>query len=87
VYSAFAAGVPVVATDLGGLSEVVEHGRNGLLFPLEDAAALARCLQRLAREPGLPGRLREGIRPVKTVQENAEELRALYNDLVQRGKS
>jgi len=85
VYSAFAAGVPVVATDLGGLSEVVEHEKNGLLFPLEDAEALAGCLGRLAAEPGLLGRLRDGIGPVKTVEENAEELLALYNNLVERG--
>ena len=86
VYSAFAAGVPVVATDLGGLSEVVEHEKNGLLFPLEDAAALSRCLERLAGEPGLAGQLRDGIGPVKTVEENADELLALYNGLVDRRK-
>ncbi len=85
VYSAFAAGVPVVATDLGGLSEVVEHEKNGLLFPLEDAAALADRLGWLAREPGVLGWLRDGIGPVKTVEENAEELLALYNGLVERG--
>ncbi|MBA3791678.1 MAG: glycosyltransferase family 4 protein [Rubrobacter sp.] len=85
VYAAFAAGVPVVATDLGGLSEVVEHEKNGLLFPLEDASELARCLERLAGELGLLGRLRGGIGPVKTIEENAEELLALYNSLVKRG--
>jgi len=86
VYAAFASGTPVVATDLGGLSEVVEHEKNGLLFPLEDAAALARCLERLAGEPGLLGRLRDSIGSVKTVEENAEELLALYNGLVERGE-
>ena len=82
VYSALAAGVPVVATDVGGLSEVVEHGKNGLLFPLENAEALSRCLARLAGEPGLLARLREGIEPVKSLGESAEELESLYNGLV-----
>lgn len=85
VYSAFASGVPVVATDLGGLSEVVEHEKNGLLFPLEDAGALARCLGRLVAEEGLVGRLRAGTGPVKTVEENADELEKLYNVLVAGG--
>lgn len=81
-YSALAAGVPVVATDVGGLSEVVEDGKNGLLFPLDDEAGLARCLERLAGEPGLLARLRAGIEPVKTLSESAEELESLYNGLL-----
>ncbi len=84
VYSAFAAGIPVVATDLGGLSEVVEHGKNGLLFPLEDAGALARELERLAEEPGLIDRLRAGIGPVKSMEAYADEMEKLYNALVER---
>lgn len=83
VYSAFAAGLPVVATDVGGLSEVVEDGESGLLFPLEDAEGLSRCLRRLAEEPGLLARLRDGVPPVKSLAESAEELESLYNDLVE----
>lgn len=83
VYSAFAAGCPVVATDLGGLSEVVRHGENGLLFGLEDAEGLARQLRRLGEEPGLLDRLRAGIGPVKTVGGNADELEELYASLLE----
>ncbi len=82
VYSAFAAGTPVIATDLGGLSEVVKHGENGLLFGLEDEEDLARQLRRLGEEPGLLERLRAGIGHVKTVGENAEELEKLYASLL-----
>lgn len=41
VFEAFAAGVPVVATDAGGTSEAVVHGETGLLSPVGDASALA----------------------------------------------
>ena len=81
VFEAFAAGAPVVATDLGGLSEFVRHGENGLLFELEDADDLARQLERLAAEPGLLARLSEGTGPVKTVREYAGELEELYASL------
>lgn len=84
IYEAFAAGVPVVATDLGGISEVVEHGKNGHLFPLDDEGELARCLKRLAGEPGLLGRLRSGIGPVKTVEQSAAEMEELYAALLKR---
>lgn len=38
-------GVPVIASSIGGLAEVVEEGRSGLLFPNGDVIALARCLE------------------------------------------
>ncbi len=44
-----ASGVPVVASDVGGLPEVVEHGVTGFLAPVGDVDAMAEyCLQLLA---------------------------------------
>lgn len=57
VLEAFAAGVPVIASDLGGLSEVVRDGHNGLLFRAGDAAALRTAIERLAGDPALYRRL------------------------------
>ncbi|MBA2782504.1 MAG: glycosyl transferase family 1, partial [Rubrobacteraceae bacterium] len=54
------------------------------LFGLEDHCDLARQLRRLIEEPGLLERLRAGIEPVKTVQENVDELEALYGGLLAR---
>ncbi|MDP8952440.1 MAG: glycosyltransferase family 4 protein [Actinomycetota bacterium] len=82
VYSAFAAKTPVIATDLGGLSEIVKHEENGLLFELADAEGLARQLRRLGEEPGLLEKLRAGIGPVRTIEENVDELERLYGALV-----
>jgi glycosyltransferase involved in cell wall biosynthesis len=84
IFEAFAAGVPVVATDLGGISEFVRHQENGLLFALEDAGDLARQLRRLVEEPALLERLRAGIGPVKTVEQYAGELEELYDTLLKR---
>jgi colanic acid/amylovoran biosynthesis glycosyltransferase len=41
---AMAVGVPVVATSLSGVDELVEHGQTGLLVPPKDAAALAAAI-------------------------------------------
>lgn len=50
VLEALRAAVPVVATDVGGIPEVVEHGRNGFLVPDSDAPAFARALLDLIRD-------------------------------------
>jgi glycosyltransferase involved in cell wall biosynthesis len=44
VMEAMAAEIPVIASDVGGIPELVEHGRNGLLVPPGDDAALADAL-------------------------------------------
>ena len=81
VYAALAAGVPVVATDLGGLSETISHGRNGLLFEPADAADLARQLRRLVDEPGLLAALREGAHGARSVVDSVDEFLELYESL------
>jgi glycosyltransferase involved in cell wall biosynthesis len=50
---ALAAGVPVVATDVGGVGEVVHHGRTGLLVPPGDVPAIAKALNRVLADPQL----------------------------------
>lgn len=48
---AMAAGLPVITTDIGGLSEQVEHGVNGLIVPPSDVTALAIALRLLKDNP------------------------------------
>jgi glycosyltransferase involved in cell wall biosynthesis len=52
-----AAGLPVVASALGGNLEVIRDGITGLLVPLQDSSALAKTLERLLAEDGLAKRL------------------------------
>lgn len=49
-------GIPVVATDVGGVREIVRDGETGLLVPAGDLAALTQALQHVLREPGTLGR-------------------------------
>ena len=57
---AFAAGTPVVASDIAGYRDVVGDGADGVLFPRGDATALAETLRDLALDPARTERLAAG---------------------------
>jgi len=55
-------GIPVVASDIGGITDIVTHERTGLLVPPGDGAALAGAIERLARDAALRRRLADAGR-------------------------
>ena len=54
---AAAHGLPIVAHDVGGVSEAVDNGRTGLLVPADRPAQLAAAFEQLIHDPGLRQRL------------------------------
>jgi glycosyltransferase involved in cell wall biosynthesis len=82
INEAFAAGLPIVASDLGGLAELIADGRDGLLVPPGDDLALANALQSLHRHPDLLAHLRAGIRPVPTLADHHDAVIAIYRQLI-----
>ena len=60
---ALSVGVPVVATSVGGVPEVVHDGENGLLVPPGRPDELAAALRRVLAEDGLRDRLAAGAKP------------------------
>jgi GT2 family glycosyltransferase/glycosyltransferase involved in cell wall biosynthesis len=80
IKEAFAAGVPVVASNLGGMAELVEDGRNGLLFTPGDVADLRRAITRLLDEPELLATLRAGLPRVRTIDEDAAWTQSVYEE-------
>jgi len=57
ILDALAMRKPVVASEVGGIPEIIEHETTGLLAPPRDAEALAKALVRMLREPDLAQRL------------------------------
>jgi glycosyltransferase involved in cell wall biosynthesis len=85
---AMAAGVPVVATAVSGIPELVDDEVNGLLVPPDDPVALADALLRLHGDPELAARLtasgRETVRARFDGERLARELAALFAEAVRR---
>jgi glycosyltransferase involved in cell wall biosynthesis len=85
LFEYMAAGVPVVAGRIGQLEELLEHGRNALLYVPGDAAALAFELERLVRDPVLRRRIgaagREGIGEDRTWRGHARRIEAIVRSL------
>lgn len=82
ILEAYVMRLPVIGTDLGGMAELIEHERSGLLFRLNDAADLQRQIERLLDEPQLLEHLRQSIPPVKTVDEEMREILYHYQHLL-----
>ena len=79
VIEAQAAGVPVVATPVGGIRETVVDGETGLLVPVDDAPGLARAIRRLLDDPGLARRLADEAQ--RRVRERFSEQRMVDETL------
>src|SRR3989338_5595635 len=76
--AALAARLPVIVSDMGGLTELVRDGENGLVTPAGDTAALGAALGRCLREPNLLPRLSRAVPPAKSIEACADELLARY---------
>jgi glycosyltransferase involved in cell wall biosynthesis len=57
LYEAMGSGLPIVATDVGGVAEALEWGRAGLVIPPEDPGSLAAAIERLSGDADLRDRL------------------------------
>jgi glycosyltransferase involved in cell wall biosynthesis len=83
---AMSAGVPVIATNVGGNPEIVEDGVSGILVPVRDSAALAEAMVRMFANPelrkamGAAGRKR--IATTFSMERSLESVERLYEKLI-----
>ena len=88
---AAACGVPVAATAVGGVPELIVDGATGLLIPPNDPGALAVALQKLLTEPGLRARLgvaaRQRAEQKFSVRGQVDQLLALWSKILADGST
>ena len=82
ILESFAAGVPVIGSNLGGIAELVSHDRDGWLVPYGDLSAWRSALRRIATDRALVERLADVVRPPRTTADVARDMADLYRSIV-----
>jgi glycosyltransferase involved in cell wall biosynthesis len=88
VMEAMATGLPVIATAVGGVPELVEEGASGILVPNEDLHGLVAAMQRMAQDPNLRGQMGQAARQRAVerfdIRQTVRAYEALYEEILQK---
>lgn len=84
IVEAYATGLPVIATDLGSMSSLIEHGRTGLHFRPGDAASLAARVEWVLSKPAELERMRRETRRAFEANYSAERNYQTLIDIYER---
>lgn len=84
IQEAFAAGVPVLASDVYGNAEQITDGANGWLFNFNDSLDLGKKLQMLLDNPHLIEEARKQLPALKSFKEVAMEYLAIYKNVMEK---
>ncbi len=82
MHEAMLTGTPVIASNFGGMADLVREGENGLLFQVDDAADLQRKMEYLLQNPARLEELRGPGVPVKTIEQDAADMEERYLELL-----
>src|SRR5262249_26824311 len=84
IREAFLAGIPVIASRIGGIPEIVHDGRDGLLFGPGNVTEQRQAVGRVLHEAGLLDQLRQGLPAVRTIEDDVRQTREVYRDGIAR---
>lgn len=87
VLEAFAAGIPVIGSNLGGIAELIENEVNGILVEPESVEMWAEVIKRLNEDKAVIERLRGGIRAPREMDAVADEMSRIYSALLKVDQS
>jgi glycosyltransferase involved in cell wall biosynthesis len=81
IQEAFAAGIPVIASDVYGNREQIIHGVNGLLFAFRSESDLKKQLQFIIDDPSLIGKMKSQVQAPAGFEEAGMKYEELYKSL------
>jgi len=90
IIEAMACGKPVIATNAGGVPEIVKDGYTGILVPPRDSDALARAIIDLSKDKKkvelMGGRGRKRAEELFSIEANVKKIEQVYKGLLKNGK-
>lgn len=81
IQEAFAAGLPVLASNVPGNAEQIQHGVNGLLFQFNDRKSLQDQLRRVHKNPEIIAQLKERVGQHRNFTDVASDYMKIYTEL------
>jgi glycosyltransferase involved in cell wall biosynthesis len=84
---ALRSGTPVVAGDVGGLSEFIRDGENGCLFATGSVEGLRNALKRFVEDGSLLERMASAETNVKSIEEHSAEIESIYRGLLRQTRN
>jgi glycosyltransferase involved in cell wall biosynthesis len=82
IQEAFAAGIPVIASDVPGNAEMIQNGKNGLLFKFKDEESLYSILHSCITDKSLLSSLKTNVKSPESFNKVASSHLLLYNKLI-----
>jgi glycosyltransferase involved in cell wall biosynthesis len=82
ITTSHAYGIPVIASDVGGMAEMVEDGVNGLTFKVGDASDLAKKISMFIEDSSLINKFSQNIQYPIRLEEEVLNMQRLYEDLL-----
>ena len=82
VYSAQSAKCPIIASNVAGISQIVDHGKNGLLFEPGDVSELANAISVVLDDRKLLQKMSRNAKISPSIQEYVFRLLSIYRELL-----
>jgi glycosyltransferase involved in cell wall biosynthesis len=84
ILEAFAARVPVLGSNLGGIAELVQHGVNGLLVKYDSISEWAQAIEKVAINRELLSQFSAAITPPQTMDKVAQNMVSIYSSILNK---
>lgn len=86
IREALSSGKVVIASNVGGIPEIITNNENGFLFKSNDENELAVLLKKIAAEPKFIEQIKKNIKPVKSIEQDADEWTKRYSSFISKRK-
>jgi len=82
IFESFSSGLPILGPDIGGFSDFIHHGKNGLIFKYGDPDSLSNAMRELIENPETISSFCLNITPSKKMSTHINDMKRVYSEIV-----